>query len=244
MADDTPTAEETTNRASGLIDDPVAMIEDNIVRRLVRVAVHVRGYAPYYLATVAFGVMLLIVPGLGGTSTPGAVASGVTRDPAGATTTTPRASSAAVPSAPAELASADDFFPTVTTESVRSTTGSNYSFDDYDYDTGNGGSSGSPASEGDDPEKPCYLAPPAGAPVSPVSPEREARNAQNTLENAAGQEGPAEASDTVKTGVEATGQCDGESTQSVPDVPAVPTTGATSLNDDAVVELVGVMFAI
>lgn len=38
--------------------DAIASIDDTIVRRLVRVAVHVRGYAPYYAATLAlFGFL-------------------------------------------------------------------------------------------------------------------------------------------------------------------------------------------
>ena len=38
--------------------DAIASIDDTIVRRLVRLAVHVRGYAPYYVATLAlFGFL-------------------------------------------------------------------------------------------------------------------------------------------------------------------------------------------
>lgn len=42
--------------------DAIASIDDTIVRRLVRVAVHVRGYAPYYAATLALFAFLAFGP--------------------------------------------------------------------------------------------------------------------------------------------------------------------------------------
>ncbi len=250
--DDKPTPEATSSTAGSAAtgtDDPVSLIEDNIVRRLVRVAVHVRGYAPYYAATVAFGVMLLVVPALGGGDNGGdAVAAGVTQGTDTSTTTrpttTPRSSAA-----PAELASsAGDFFtPPVSTEATRSSDRPTYSFDDFDSSD----DSDAPASsETDDTDKPCTVEPPDGAPVSPVSPEKEADNAQNTLEAATGQDAPAEADETVGDGLEATGQCedDGSEAESVPDPTDAPTSPASTdtpaLDDDVVIDLAGSMFVI
>lgn len=246
--EDTPTTTDptTANRTAAKADDPVGLIEDTIVRRLVRVAVHVRGYAPYYAATVAFGVMLLVVPVIGGGGGDEAVASGVAESTsAPSTTSTAPSGSSSRSAAPVELAgSADDFFtPSVTTEATRSSTPS-YDFDDFDYDTG--ADSSSPAASEEESDKPCYVEPPDGAPISPVSPEREAGNAQNTLENATGQEAPAESGETVGTAVEESGACDdGSSTESLPDPtdePAAP--ASTPVDDEVIVDLAGNMFLI
>lgn len=244
-----PTSTAATSASTGA-DDPVSLIEDNIVRRLVRVAVHVRGYAPYYAATVAFGVMLLVVPALGGGDNDGdAVAAGVTRGTDTSTTTQPTTTTPRSSAAPAELAtSAGDFFtPPVSTEATRSSDRPTYSFDDFDTSD----DSDAPASsETDDADKPCTVEPPDGAPVSPVSPEKEADNAQNTLEAATGQDAPAEADETVGDGLEATGQCDDDGTdaESVPDPTETPTTPASTdtptVDDDVVIDLAGSMFVI
>jgi hypothetical protein len=238
--DETPTTAPAADDAIAAGDDPIGLIDDNIVRRLVRMAVHVRGYAPYYAATAAFGAMLLVVPALGGgDGGAGTFAAGVT-DAGGAVA--PAAPSAAPrpTAAPTALASTvDDFFtPAVTTEATR--TGPTYSFDDFDYDSDD--SSSSPAAS-EPAEKPCYIAPPGGAPVSPVSPERETKNAQDTLESAVGQEGPGEASEGVKSVVDATGQCEGAETSSATAVPTTPLAPTDATVDaDAVADLVGAAF--
>lgn len=240
---ETPTAEEAARTpGTGPVDDPVGLIEDNIVRRLVRFAIHVRGYAPYYGATIAFGAMLLLVPALGGSPESGNFAAGVTNDPAPRATAAP-STTAPRASAPSALASsADDFFtPAVTTEAVRS--GSTYSFDDSDYESSDDTGSDAPAAT-DEKDKPCYVPPPDDVPVSPVSPERETKNAQDTLESAVGQEAPAEGGETVGTVVEATGQCEEAGSSAPLSTPETPTAPASApdVDTDAVVDLIGNAF--
>ena len=247
--EDTPTTSSAAGAGPGPggADDPVSLIDDDIVRRLVRVAVHVRGYAPYYAATFAFGVMLLVVPALGGGGSADAFAAGGSgSDPA--TPATPAATAPRSSTAPAELASsASDFFdPLITTEATRSDSAT-YSFDEFDY---RGSESDSPAStESEGSDKPCAVEPPEGAPVSPIVPEKEADNVQNTLEAVTGEEAPADAGDTVSQGVEAIGECDDDAgAQSIPDpadAPVLPaSTDLPAVDDDAVIDLAGAMFVI
>ena len=216
--------------------DAIASIDDTIVRRLVRIAVHVRGYAPYYVATLALFGFLAFGPrpdsragddaALGrsaGSAAGGAVTNGGGAGRSGSTSPTrlsPRAAGTLLAGAAgldgSGLASGEaggvfGIAGDATTSAGPSLPDTPAAPDVESFDPGD-------VDYGTDLPDACTVALPSPAPS--VSPSREVEGLQTTLEAAAGLEAPADLSPYVEDAASTAG-CPDASELPVP-IPAVP----------------------
>lgn len=196
----------------GTTSDPIDAIDDTTLRRLVRTAVHVRRYLPFYVTGVFFAVTLAVVPAVGdggsgtpaSTAAPGGGAGSAAGVPAIAAAAAPSgratgARNAGVADAPAFLdASFDAAVDAGAGERLTATTPGAGAADsrrgadpvaapDFDADD-------------DLPETPetpeaCTVSPPSPAPQ--VDPGREVSGGQDTAEALAGASLPVDAADTA-----------------------------------------------
>ncbi|HVM08255.1 MAG TPA: hypothetical protein VM345_07335 [Acidimicrobiales bacterium] len=220
---------ETPAQRAALIDS----IDDPITRRLVRVAVHVKGYAPYYAATAALFGFLAFGPRPDGVrpdgsafganaGRAGAVASAPADGTRGAGGTTipsslsPNAANALLVGAASgsfasalggdggELSLADGTVTSTPNLPEAPAPPEFPGFDDVDY--------GSAIDAG------CSVKPPSPAPE--VTPSREVANAQQTAEAAVGAKAPADLAPYVEDAAAASGCPDVAGS-----VPALPLPG-------------------
>ena len=223
--------------------DAVAAIDDTLVRRFVRVALHVRGYAPYYVATLALFGFLAFGPRPDGTSgddspfgtsaasaTGGGTAAGGAGGGRAAGGSTTSLSPQAAGTLLAGAAGLDGLAATTDT----STDGTFSVAGDAAAPGATlpeaPGAPGAPSVDDVDPNDvdygrdlpdTCTVSLPSPAPS--VSPSREVSGAQTTLEAAAGMEFPADAAPYAEDAASAAGCPDVESVPiPIPAVPGLP----------------------
>ena len=230
-----PTQNGPAEPVSGSSRELVSTIEDPIVRRMVRLSVHVRGYAPYYLVTVillgvlAFGPRPVSkpdeligsnqrgAPGLGGaaggTAAGRAAAAAGPSDSATAISVPADASLLSGGAIAADLgagaldATALDGNVTDLAPAVPEAPAPDTGFSDVPTDFDHGS---------DVPEF-CTMRLPSPAPA--VTPHREVDGLQRTAEAAAGVQAPADPAPYVEDGIDTVGCPD---TSAIPEPPPAP----------------------